>query len=275
MNGLQILVPLDPTKLGSRAIDVAVGLAGSGGAVELVSVTPATLPGAVVDTFLTVEREQFADADVRCRRLEGADVVGALLEHIAGTGPDLVVLDSHGRGPLGELVLGSISADLVRSSHSPTVLVGPACAIPSGLRQLTVAVDGSPDALGALQVASRLSQRIGAALELVEVAEEVAYTGDVAETAELHRIAELVDPPVRAWDVLHGRDVAKALVGHLGRDRDVMLVVGSHGRSEGRPHPLGGTAARAVRQSPVPVLVVSPEAAADGERRGLAGSSLT
>lgn len=274
MSGLQILVPLDPTKLGSRAIDVAVGLAGSGGAVELVSVTPATLPGAVVDTFLTVEREQFADADVRCRRLEGADVVGALLEHIAGTGPDLVVLDSHGRGPLGELVLGSISADLVRSSHSPTVLIGPACAAPSGLRQLTVAVDGSPDALGALQVAARLSQRVGATLELVEVAEELAYAGDVAETAELHRIAELVDPPVRSWDVLHGNDVAKALVGHLGHERDVMLVLGSHGRSEGRPHVLGGTAARAVRQSPVPVLVVSPEAAADGQRRGLAGSSL-
>ena len=200
-------------------------------------------------------------------------MVTALLEHIAATGPDLVVLDSHGRGLLGELVLGSISADLVRSSPSPTVLVGPSCAVPSGLRQLTVAVDGSPDALGALAVASRLSQQIGAALELVEVAEDVPYASDVAETAELHRIAETVDPPVRAWDVLHGHDVAKTLVGHLGSDRDVMLVVGSHGRSDGRPHVLGGTAARTVRHSPVPVLVVSPEAAAHGGRRGLAGSS--
>jgi nucleotide-binding universal stress UspA family protein len=275
MSGLRILVPLDPTKLGSRAIDVAVGLAGRDGVVELASVTPAALPTAVVDAFLEVESEQFPDATLQCRRLEGADVVGALLDHIAGTGPDLVVLDSHGRGPLGELVLGSISADLVRSSPSPTVLIGPDCATPSGLRQLVVAVDGSPDALGALEVASHLSQRIGVALELVEVAEESAYTSDVAETAELHRIAELVDPPVRAWDVLHGHDVAKTLVSHVGSDRDVLLVVGSHGRSKGRPHVLGGTAARTVRQSPVPVLVVSPEAGADGGRRGLAGSSRT
>jgi nucleotide-binding universal stress UspA family protein len=273
MTGLRILVPLDPTKLGSRAVDVAVGLADREGVVELVSVAPASLPTAVVDAFLEVERKQFPDAAVRARRLEGADVVGVLLEHIALAGPDVVVLDSHGRGPLGELVLGSISDDLVRSSPSPTVLVGPACAIPSGLRQLTVAVDGSPDALGALEVASRLSRRTGAMLELVEVADEVAFTSDVAESAELHRLAELVDPPVRAWDVLHGHDVAKALVGHLGSDRDVMLVVGSHGRSPGRPHVLGGTAARTVRHSPVPVLVVSPEAAADGGRRGLAGSS--
>ena len=273
MNGLRVMVPLDPTKLGSRAVDVAVGLTASGGTVELVSVTAAGLPHAVIDSFLAVERDRFPAARVACQRLDGASVVGALLDHITRVRPDVVVLDSHGRGPLGELVLGSISADLVRSSPAPTMLVGPACAVPTGLRQLTVAVDGSPDSLAALDVASRLGRRIGVTLELVEVAEEVALTSDVAETAELHRLAELVQPPVRAWDVLHGRDVAKALVGHLGSDRDVVLVVGTHGRSEGRPHVLGGTASRAVRQARVPVLVVSPEAAAGGGARGLVRSS--
>ena len=275
MSGLRIMVPLDPTKLTSRSVDVAVGLAGDEGEVELVSVAPVALPTAVVDAFLDVERDQLLGVTVRSRRLGGADVVASLLEHISATRPDLVVLDSHGRGPLGELVLGSVSADLVRSSPSPTVLVGPDCAVPTGLRQLTVAVDGSPDALGALEVASRLSKPIGAMLELVEVADEVAFTSDVAESAELHRLAELVDPPVRAWDVLHGHDVAKTLVDHIGSDRDVILVVGSHGRSEGRPHVLGGTAARTVRHSPVPVLVVSPEAAAGPGDRGLARSSRT
>lgn len=275
MNGLRVMVPLDPTKLGSRAIDVAVGLTASGGTVELVSVTAAGLPHAVIDSSLAVERDRFPAARVACQRLDGASVVGALLDHITRVRPDVVLLDSHGRGPLGELVLGSISADLVRSSPSPTMLVGPACAVPTGLRQLTVAVDGSPDSLAALDVASRLARRIGVTLELVEVAEEVAFTSDVAETAELHRLAELVDPPVRAWDVLHGRDVVKALVGHLGSDRDVVLVVGTHGRSKGRAHVLGGTASRTVRQAPVPVLVVSPEAAVGGGVRGLVRSSRT
>lgn len=275
MKELRVMVPLDPTKLGSRAIDVAVGLTASGGTVELVSVTAAGLPHAVIDSFLAVERDRFPTARVACQHLDGANVVGTLLDHITRVKPDVVVLDSHGRGPLGELVLGSISADLVRSSPSPTMLVGPACDVPTGLRQLTVAVDGSPDSLAALDVASRLARRIGVTLELVEVAEEVALTSDVAETAELHRLAELVDPPVRAWDVLHGRDVAKALVGHLGSDRDVVLVVGTHGRSEGRPHVLGGTASRTVRQAQVPVLVVSPEAAAGGGARGLVRSSRT
>lgn len=266
MSELRVMVPLDPTKLGSRAVDVAVGVTARGGAVELVSVTSSGLPGAVIDAYLRDERNRFPGARITCQRLDDVGVVEGLLTHIARKEPDLVVLDSHGRGPLGELVLGSVSADLVRSSPVPTMLVGPACAIPSGLRQLTVAVDGSPDSLGALDVASRLSRRIGVALELVEVAEEMAYTSDVAETAELHRLAELVDPPVRAWDVLHGHDVAKALVNHVAPDRDVVLVVGSHGRSEGRPHVLGGTASRTVRHAPVPVLVVSPEAAVGGAR---------
>ena len=274
MTALRVLVPLDPTKLASRAVDVAVGLAGHRGVVELVSVTPDALPTAVVDAFLAVERDRFPSTTVRCRRLDRDGVIDALLEDIARSGPDLVVLDSHGRGPLGEVILGSVSADLVRSSAAPTMLVGPACAVPTGLRQLTVAVDGSADSLGALEVASRLSQRIGAVLELVEVADQVAYTSDVSESAELHRLAEMVDPPVRAWDVLHGHDVPKALVDHVGADRDVVLVVGSHGRSEGRPHVMGNTAARTVRQSPVPVLVVSPEAAAGHGARGMAGSHL-
>lgn len=262
MSELRVMVPLDPTKPDSRAVDVAVGLTASGGVVQLVSVTPADLPPAVIDAFLEDERNRFRGEAITAKRFDGGAVVRVLLEHIARTSPDLVVLDSHGRGPLGELVLGSISADLVRSSLSPTMLVGPACDVPSGFRQLMVAIDGSPDSIGALDVASRLSQRIGVTLELVEVAEEVAYTSDVAETAELHRLAEMVDPPVQAWDVLHGHDVVKALVDHVGSARDVVLVVGCHGRSEGRSHVLGGTATRAARHSPVPVLVVSPEAVA-------------
>lgn len=273
MSELRVIVPLDPTKLGSRAVDVAVGLTTGGGTVELVSVTAHGLPHAVIDSYLTVERDRFPEARVTCQRLDGASVVGSLLEHITRVRPDVVVLDSHGRGPLGELVLGSVSADLVRSSPSPTMLVGPACAVPSGLRQLTVAVDGSPDSIAALDVASRLARRIGVTLELVEVAEEAGFTSDVAETAELHRLAEMVDPPVRAWDVLHGHDVVKALVAHLVSDRGVVLVVGSHGRSEGRPHVLGGTASRIVRQAPVPVLVVSPEAALGDGASGLVSSS--
>lgn len=268
---VRIMVPLDPTHAPRRAVDVAVGLAGPDAVVELVSVTPPGLPTPVVDTFLAGERDRHPGTRMEVTRLDAPVIVLALLEHIASTAPDLVVLDSHARGPLGELVLGSVSADLVRSSHAPTMLTGPACGPDTKLARLVVAVDGSLDSLDALDVASRLSDRLGVPLELVEVVEELPYTSDIAESAELHRLAESVEPPVRRWDVLHGHDVAKALNDHVKGDRGAVLVLGTHGRSLGRPNPLGGVAARTVRHSTVPVLVVSPEAASTDASHKLVG----
>jgi len=265
---VKVLVPLDPTRPTPLAVDVATALAPPGSEVELVSVDGFSLPDVVVDAFLACERDRHPGAAIATTRLPGPGVVAALLRHVVDVRPDLVVLDSHGRGPLGELVLGSVSADLVRSSPAPTLLVGPSCRPDATLERFVVAVDGSPDSLGALDVASRLAAELGAPLELVEVAEDLPFASDVIETAELHRLAATVDPPVRRWDVLHGSDVARALVDHVRPDRGAVLVVGTHGRSPGRPHVLGGVATRAVRHATVPVLVVSPEATAtDDERR--------
>ncbi|HEU5085423.1 MAG TPA: universal stress protein [Acidimicrobiales bacterium] len=268
---VRVLVPLDPAHAPKRAVDVAVGLAGPDTVVELVSVTPPGLPQPVVDAFLAGERDRRPGVRMEVVRLDAPVIVLALLEHIVETAPDLVVLDSHARGPLGELVLGSVSADLVRSSHSPTMLAGPACKAGTKLARFVVAVDGSPDSLEALDVASRLSKRLRVPLELVEVVEEMPYTSDIAESAELHRLAESVEPPVRRWDVLHGHDVARSLNDHVKGDRGAVLVLGTHGRSAGRPNPLGGVAARTVRHAPVPVLVVSPEAASTDAPRKLVG----
>jgi nucleotide-binding universal stress UspA family protein len=258
---VRITVPLDPAHRADHVLEVAASLAGEHTVVELVSVEANGLPAVVVDAFLVTERDRIPDVRVETMRLGGPDVVTALLRRIATSHPDLVVLASHGRGPLGELLLGSVSADLVRSSPVPTLLVGPACEEGARLERLVVGVDGSPDSLGALDVASHLSARLGLSLELVEVAEGMPYSSDVAESAELNRLASSLDPPVRRWDVLHGSDVSKALIDHVSGDRGVALVLGTHGRSPGRPQVLGGVTARTVRHAPVPVLVVSPEAA--------------
>lgn len=269
---VRVLVPLDPTHEAKLAVEVAVGLATPTTLIELVSVTAPGLPDPVVTAFLQAERDRYPAARIEITRLDGP-VVATLLEHIADRGPDLVVLNSHGRGAIGELVLGSVSADLVRSSPAPTMLVGPECRQGANLERFVVAVDGSPDSLDALDVASRLSKRLGAPVELIEVAEQMPYTSDVSESAELHRLAETVDPPVRSWDVLHGSDVAKSLTDHVAGYRGVALVLGTHGRSPGRPHVLGGVAAKTVRHAPVPVLLVSPEASPSKEPNGLVGRS--
>jgi len=270
---LRILVPLDPARPVSEVVDLAISIASARTVVELVAVEGDGLPPIVIDAFLAAQRDRLPDARIETSRLPGPDVVGALLHRIASASPDLVVLASHGRRALGEVLLGSVSADLVRSSPVPTMLVGPSCSPQARLERLVVAVDGSHDSLGALDVASHLSERLGLRpLELVEVAEDRPFTSDVAESAELHRLASSVQPPVQRWDVLHGSDVPRALVDHVRGDAGAVLVVGTHGRSHGRPQVLGSVAARTVRHAPGPVLVVSPEAASTVATRDLVAS---
>lgn len=269
----RIMVPLDPARPPEHVVDVAASLATPGTIVELVAVEADGLPAVVVDAFLDAERDRHGSLRVEVRRLTGPDVVSALLARIASAQPDLVVLASHGRGPIGELILGSVSADLVRSSPVPTVLVGPACHPAAGIDRLVVGVDGSADSLGALDVASHLAARFDLEIELVEVTDEATPSGDVVESAELQRLARALEPPVRRWDVLHGSDVPRALVDHVDHDRGAALVLGTHGASPGRPSVLGSTATRTVRQAPVPVLVVSPEAASTVATRALITAS--
>ena len=270
----RLLAALDPDRPSSPAAEVAGRLSWQTHALlELVSVAPGDLPGDAVQAFLEGERQHMEGLEVVTTQLTGPDVVGALLSRIQHTRPDLVVLDSHGRTPVGELILGSVSADLVRSSPSPTLLVGPDCRGAADVDRLVVAVDGSDDSKAALDVAVDLAGLLHLELELVEVATGDlggAPPGDVSEGSELRRLASRTVPPIDRWDVLHGSDVSDAIIDHVDGHRKVLLVLGTHGRSPGRPRVLGGVAARTVRHSPVPVLVVSPEAA---ERKKQLGST--
>lgn len=264
--GPRLLAALDPDRPASPAAEVAARLARrTGSLLELVSVAPGDLPGSAVRAFLDAERRRQPQTDVVTTQLDGPEVVEALLGRIKEVSPVLVILDSHGRRPMSELILGSVSADLVRSSPAPTLLIGPSSTLDVDLRRLVIAVDGSADARGALDVAMDLARRMHFDVELVEVATGdvtgAAPPGDLSESSELRRLATRQEPPVDAWDVLHGSDIADALVDHVTGAPGTVLVMGTHGRSPGRPRVLGGVAAKAVRHAPVPVLLVSPEAA--------------
>ncbi len=261
---VRILAAVDPHRPASPAGEIAGRLAHRiGASLDLVSVVPPDLPADLVDAYLAAEANRQPFIPLRTTRLEG-DVVETLLSHIAGTEPTLVVLDSHGRRAMAEVLLGSVSADIVRSSQVPTLVVGPHSSLGATVEKLVVAIDGSDDAKGAFEVAAELAPKLGAELTLVEVVDPGGDLppSEIPESAEVRRIAESVDPPLDSWDVLHGSDVADTLTDHVDSDSRMALVLGTHGRSPGRRRSLGGVAAHTVRHSRVPVLLVSPEAVA-------------
>lgn len=86
---------------------------------------------------------------------------------------DLVAMGTRGLSPLRGLLLGSIAAQVARSSPIPIWLMGPHAAMPAALGQrlqLLVAVDGSAHAAHAAAWAGRMAARLGeASLELFSV----------------------------------------------------------------------------------------------------------
>src|SRR5262245_58620128 len=130
-----ILVPLDGSPFGEHALPLALSLARRAGAsLQLVHVhvpvAPAFSKGfipneAVWDVKLLEQSKDYLNATAR--RLAAVSSVptqpvllhgsvpDAILERLRSTNVDLVLMTTHGRGPLARAWLGSVADELVRS----------------------------------------------------------------------------------------------------------------------------------------------------------------
>lgn len=83
----------------------------------------------------------------------------------------LLCMTTHARGPLRELMLGSVATDVVRRAHRPVALVGPRLSVywTPPVRALLVCMDHSSQATNALRFAVELASSLGADLHLLHV----------------------------------------------------------------------------------------------------------
>jgi nucleotide-binding universal stress UspA family protein len=146
-------------------------------------------------------------------------------------------------------------------------------------RDILVAVDGSPDAGQALAQAIDLAESQRARLTLfsaVAAPPAVAYagvSGDVAaalirdaqtESESIVRSAvELVPNDVSVRTILTSEPVRPSLLHEIKEGRHDLVVMGSRGRGAVRSVLLGSVSHYVLHHSPVPVLIVHAEPAAD------------
>jgi nucleotide-binding universal stress UspA family protein len=197
-----ILVPLDGSSFGERALPLAAGIAWKAnaqlrllhvhtaeGEVELPTLTPYQFEG--LNARFTEERASREEgdylADVARRLCEkaplslatailGGTLAVALERYIRDSDGDLLVMTTHARGALGRLWLGSVGDTLVRRAGKPVVLIH---AADDGLEahldeepavgRMLVALDGSPLAEQVLEPACDLARVLGSRLELFTV----------------------------------------------------------------------------------------------------------
>lgn len=289
-----ILVPLDGSLSSEQSLPYAAGLARrSGAALQLAYVhTPlilgeGTLYLGTPDVQLWEEEKKYLQSvvvrlqkaglgQVSAHVLEGP-IAETLQEHTLGEGSDLIVMTTHGRGPASRFWLGSVADQLLHRVAMPLLLirtreeVAPPVDEPE-VRNVLVALDGTPTAEQILQPAGALAKLMGASCTLLRVVPSVVprvvYTEAAVDAtladklrAEAHiylqRVADSLRErgfAVQTRIITHAHP-ATAILNEAASGEHDLLALETHGR-RGLPRLfLGSIADKVVRGATVPVLV--------------------
>lgn len=192
----KIIVPVDGSTFGELALPKALGIAcESGGEVRVVTViTP--LPGSHTSAEDRAhEEERLSLARIRAQEymaelqkrmiLSGCDVpisshveegsvVEGLDSHAREAGADLLVMTTHGWGPLRRAWLGSVADGLLRRTPCPILAIRPGEGEELKLEEtrfqhLLVTLDGSPESREIFPYAQALAQVSGCSVTLLRV----------------------------------------------------------------------------------------------------------
>jgi nucleotide-binding universal stress UspA family protein len=298
-----ILVPLDGSGFAEQALPLALDLARREGAsLDLVQVHElyalndphaGWLPyDAATDAlFREQERAYLADLGGRLAGLAAVGVTTAvldgfpadgILERAQATRPGLVVMTTHGRGPVSRAFLGSVTDEVVRRAPVPVLLVRPReetvdLSREPPLRRVLVPLDRSAEGKRILGPARELCRLTGASATLLHVVESAraplprgaaappvpdgrpAVEGqERAAAAYLEKVAGWLRdrvPAVRTRVVL-GRSAAAVILEEAGAYDLVALA--THGRRGVRRLLLGSVADKVIRGSATPVLLSGP-----------------
>ena len=188
-----ILVPLDESPLGERALPCAVTLARRCGArlllaeVVVANVELRNDPQSGRPYFVDLAAQYLAGVAARVGEGVATETVqlrgdpGAeLVAESWRRGVDLIAMSTHGRSGLGRWLFGSVAEHVVRHARVPVLLVpataeppvdrsGPAAPAGDRAPRVLVALDGSEHARAAVGPASELATALGASLHLLRV----------------------------------------------------------------------------------------------------------
>jgi len=175
---------------------------------------------------------------------------------------DLVVLGTHGRGGVKQVLLGSVAETIFRAAPCPVLVVGPKVpnrpALPV-FRDLLFATDLSPASLRALPFVRAFAEENQADVTVVHVSQEKVR--DVHERVLAAEslgkwMRELIPPePNLEYEVLFGSPAENISTLAAERNAD-LIMLGAHHASAFATHMPGAVAHRIICEAPCPVLTI-------------------
>ena len=212
-----------------------------------------------------------ATADVRVGK--PAEELRAAAESLQA---DLLVVASHGYGPIRRALLGSVACDLVREAMCPLLVVAEDRRLTDEVKTVLAAVDDSAVAGAVLLHAVGLASSGGGRLHVLsilsgldpsEAAAKLAAPAAVgprieARLRELESIVEsMPSPPLEVDLEVRSMSAPSTVIDELANSLTPdLIVIGTSGRSRWRRVIAGATADSVVTGAPCPVLVVPHEA---------------
>jgi nucleotide-binding universal stress UspA family protein len=192
----------------------------------------------------------------------GAEVWTEIAAVIESDNIDLVVLGTHGREGLKQVILGSVAETIFRSAPCPVLVVGPKVAKRTTLpvfRDVLFATDLSPASLRSLPFVEAFAEENEADLIVLHVSQEkVNSRKEEAMTRESlgKWMRELIPPKQHVeYEVLFGAPADNILKLAAERQCD-LITLGAHHASNFATHLPGAIAHRIVSEATCPVLTV-------------------
>jgi len=235
-----LLVPLDGSEVGERALPYARALAQATGArvllVRVVWEDPAQGDArSDAQAYLQQVAEELGRSGVipQVEILEG-DAAEAISLEARRRGADLIVMTTHGRTGVGRWLYGSVAEGVLARARSPVMLVRgwtDESMAPTEVATILVPLDGTDFAEAALPLAREIARMLPAKLVLFRVASARAQQGAVlTETApDTFRYSEAPEEVARLEAESYLQRIASDC-GRHGVDAEVDVALGDPGR---------------------------------------------
>jgi nucleotide-binding universal stress UspA family protein len=206
---------------------------------------------------------------------ENRSLLVVLEELFAANSMDLVVIGTRGRTGLAKVLLGSVTAEILRRAPCPVLTVGPHCTGSAKdhlkIQEIIYATDFSPEAAAAAPYAISLAQENQAELVLLNVikrtdaADFVHPEQYINSTCRLLR--NLIPAEAELWctpecivtDVATNTAPAEAILKVAGERNPDLIVLGVkdvNTNMTAATHLTRATAQRVISNAPCPVLTV-------------------
>jgi nucleotide-binding universal stress UspA family protein len=201
-------------------------------------------------------------------------VADSILERARAGKADLIVMTTHGPGPLGRLGVGSVADELIRRAPIPVLLVRPGEKAPGiipepVLDNILIPLDGAALAEQVLEPALDLAQLMEARCSLLRVVESRSSPADRVpggppERAQAEAYLERVAARVRGQGiqvrtrVVVARHAVEAILEEAAAQASNLIALATHGRGGLKRLLLGSVAEKLLRAAAAPVLVYRP-----------------